>query len=242
MAHIIGDVSTSSRAQIDKSLTVSGMAADAKVTGEHIAELYIEMEHQIEHSENMENPHKVTAKQLGLEKVDNTSDMDKPISTAQKEAIDIAKNAADKAQSTADNAQNTADDAKTAAQNAQSTADTALSTADTANSAAGNAHGRADEAYTLASTKSEVNYQTLTLNQSGWGNNAMNVIIRNLEEKDLIFLSPQPESRDEYLRCGVYGDTVVGQTLRLKCKEVPTETLKVECCFIKNAYNNGLIL
>ena len=43
------------------------------------------------HMNNHENPHVVTKKQVGLENVDNTSDNDKPVSTAQKQAIDAAK-------------------------------------------------------------------------------------------------------------------------------------------------------
>lgn len=39
------------------------------------------------HVQNFNNPHQVTPEQLGLDKVDNTSDMDKPISTATQEAI-----------------------------------------------------------------------------------------------------------------------------------------------------------
>jgi len=39
------------------------------------------------HINNKENPHNVTKAQLGLENVDNTSDMDKPISTATQEAL-----------------------------------------------------------------------------------------------------------------------------------------------------------
>lgn len=45
------------------------------------------------HSGNTSNPHKVTKQQLGLGNVDNTSDMNKPVSTAQKAAIDAVKNA-----------------------------------------------------------------------------------------------------------------------------------------------------
>lgn len=39
------------------------------------------------HEKNTDNPHKVTAAQIGLGNVDNTSDMDKPVSTAQGTAI-----------------------------------------------------------------------------------------------------------------------------------------------------------
>lgn len=43
------------------------------------------------HVANKENPHAVTAEQVGLGNVDNTADTDKPVSTAQAEAIAEAK-------------------------------------------------------------------------------------------------------------------------------------------------------
>lgn len=43
------------------------------------------------HIANKDNPHKVTAPQLGLGNVDNTSDIDKPVSTAQREALNALK-------------------------------------------------------------------------------------------------------------------------------------------------------
>lgn len=42
------------------------------------------------HIENCDNPHNVTKEQIGLGNNDNTSDMDKPVSTAQQKAIDDA--------------------------------------------------------------------------------------------------------------------------------------------------------
>lgn len=44
------------------------------------------------HIANTENPHEVTKAQVGLGNVDNTSDLDKPISTAQQEALDLKQN------------------------------------------------------------------------------------------------------------------------------------------------------
>lgn len=41
-----------------------------------------------DHIENKNNPHNVTKEQIGLGNVDNTSDLDKPISTATQEALD----------------------------------------------------------------------------------------------------------------------------------------------------------
>ena len=40
------------------------------------------------HTDNTNNPHQVTASQIGLANVDNTADMDKPLSTAQKQYVD----------------------------------------------------------------------------------------------------------------------------------------------------------
>ena len=75
-----------------------------------------------EHEDKKNNPHGVTKDQVGLGNADNTSDMDKPVSTAQATAIADAKQeamtAADNAQTAADNAQATADNAMTAAGNA----------------------------------------------------------------------------------------------------------------------------
>ena len=51
------------------------------------------------HISSKTNPHSVTKAQIGLSDVDNTSDNDKPISIAQKTAIDAAKKAGTDAQS-----------------------------------------------------------------------------------------------------------------------------------------------
>lgn len=45
----------------------------------------------ISHLEDFDNPHKVTKDQVGLDQVDNTADIDKPVSAAQQQAIDTAK-------------------------------------------------------------------------------------------------------------------------------------------------------
>lgn len=41
------------------------------------------------HTDNFENPHKVSKDQVGLDKVDNTSDAEKPVSTATQAALDL---------------------------------------------------------------------------------------------------------------------------------------------------------
>ena len=43
------------------------------------------------HTSNVSNPHNVTKSQVGLSNVDNTSDANKPVSTAQQVALDNIK-------------------------------------------------------------------------------------------------------------------------------------------------------
>ena len=54
------------------------------------------------HEANVSNPHAVTAEQVGLGKVNNTTDMEKPVSTAQQTAIDAAAAIGTGAQSSID--------------------------------------------------------------------------------------------------------------------------------------------
>lgn len=53
-------------------------------------ETYALAEDLSEHINNMQNPHNVTKEQLEIEKIDNTADADKPVSTLQRAAIDEA--------------------------------------------------------------------------------------------------------------------------------------------------------
>jgi hypothetical protein len=132
---------------IDKTLSIDGVGADAKTTGDSIKananaitanrQAVANAQNTIDnHKADNLNPHNVTAAQVGLGNVDNTSDLDKPVSTAQAEAIAKAKEemlkSANDAQTSANNAQTSADNAQTSANNAQTSADNAQATADEA--------------------------------------------------------------------------------------------------------------
>lgn len=54
-----------------------------------------ELKKQAEHTEDEENPHKVTAEQVGLGNVNNTSDEDKPVSKATQEALNTKASVSD---------------------------------------------------------------------------------------------------------------------------------------------------
>ena len=54
----------------------------------------LDVENKVDdHIADMNNPHEVTKDQVGLGNVDNTSDMDKPVSNAQQTALDLKQDA-----------------------------------------------------------------------------------------------------------------------------------------------------
>ena len=62
---------------------------DGSVTREKLSvEIVENINTSIEHAGNTENPHGVTKEQIGLSNIDNTADIDKPISAATKAEID----------------------------------------------------------------------------------------------------------------------------------------------------------
>lgn len=93
-----GKISKVSPYAIDPSLSTEGAAADAKATGEAIKKA---AESGGIHANQTDNPHNVTKDQVGLDRVDNTSDTEKPVSALQAEAIAEAKKAGTDAMSEA---------------------------------------------------------------------------------------------------------------------------------------------
>lgn len=83
--NLTGDIANLKALTIDNTLNNPGEAADAAATGEAIKAVQKNVN---AHAERENNPHGVTKAQVGLGNVDNTSDMDKPISIAQANALE----------------------------------------------------------------------------------------------------------------------------------------------------------
>ena len=83
----IKDEEAGTETPVDVRTCARGVVCDeGKTVQDHIADLNA-------HMKNAHNPHQVTAAQVGLGAVDNTADLDKPVSTAQATAIAEAKKA-----------------------------------------------------------------------------------------------------------------------------------------------------
>ena len=65
---------------------------DGGITDNDLVEVIILNSDLTDHINDTNNPHSVTAAQLNLDNVDNTSDADKPISTATQDALDLKAN------------------------------------------------------------------------------------------------------------------------------------------------------
>lgn len=83
-----GDIAKAHPNTLDKSLSLEDAAAEAKATGAAFERAKTEsIQYTKNHEENKDNPHKVDKTQVGLGNVDNTSDMNKPVSKEQAAAI-----------------------------------------------------------------------------------------------------------------------------------------------------------
>ena len=91
----LGNVDNKSTATIKSEFT--GSVADGNegfVTGDMVYDAVNGVKTDLNtHTSDKQNPHGVTKAQVGLGNVDNTSDANKPVSTAQDQAIQAAKNA-----------------------------------------------------------------------------------------------------------------------------------------------------
>lgn len=208
--------------QIDKTLTIEGVAGDSKATGDAIAIAKKKAEDDlIEHKDNKNNPHNVTAEQLGLGDVDNTPDMDKPVSTAQAQAIAEAKKAGTDAQTIANNAQTFADNAQTAADNAKTAADTHIADHN-------NPHG-----VTTAQIGAQAQHQNkvITLSASNWSNKQQTVSVVGLDKDDTVFSTPDASSRELYVESNVKLSAQGDGTLTYVCEEVPDSNLTINVTY-----------
>lgn len=92
----LGNVENKSTATIKTQFTAAGVSENESgfTTGAQVYGAVKDVTDDLNsHTGNKNNPHKVTKAQVGLENVDNTSDANKPVSTAQQTAINTAKEA-----------------------------------------------------------------------------------------------------------------------------------------------------
>ena len=74
-------------AHLDVRTIVNSLASEVSTISSELEDTISDLD---SHKQNVSNPHNVTKAQVGLGNADNTSDIDKPVSTAQQQAIDSA--------------------------------------------------------------------------------------------------------------------------------------------------------
>ena len=216
---LTGDIARTHPYQLDKTLSIAGAGAEAKATGDAIAEA---KKLTNTHAENAKNPHNVTKEQVGLGSVDNTSDAEKPVSSAQATAIADAKKAGT-------DAQTTADEAKSAAETAQTTADEAKTAAETAQTTADEAKTAADAAQKTADSKTAWFTASVKLYLIDWKDNKMEVDVPGVTEnvEQPIFVTPDPDSAEGYNFFGVKPTAQAADKITFSCESVPDSDITV---------------
>lgn len=208
---LTGKIARTQPHALDKTLTVEDAAAEAKATGEAIETARAEAS---EHANSTENPHNVTKSQVGLDAVDNTSDMDKPVSALQAEAIGLAENAAN-------NAYALAEEVRTLADTAQTTADEAKAAAETAQTTADEAKALAEEAKNI--THTTLKTVTVQMFYVDWEGNEQTVNVEGVTADNTVIVSPAPDSFATYTENGVVCTAQGEGTLSFKCENVPDD-------------------
>lgn len=209
-----GSISRTQPYQLDPTLTLEGAGAEAKAVGEAIAEAKNEAKN---HASNTSNPHNVTKEQLGLENVDNTPDMEKPVSAAQAEAIADAKKAGTDAYAYAEEIMAIVNENKTSSDEVGGKADNAQTSADEAMTAAQNAQATAD-------SKTAWFTATVTLSKSGWNDvNQCTATVNGIElsEEQPIFISPDFDCMDDYAFFGIKPAGIFENGMSFSCDVVP---------------------
>ena len=132
-------------------------------------------------------------------------------------AIADAKAAADDAQTAADNAQTAADDAQTAADNAQTATDNHASNVE-------NPHG-----VTPAQIGAQAQHRNtvVTLFADGWIDNRQIVLVSGLGKDDTVIATPDAESHNHYVECGVKPLAKSAGAITYVCEDVPDVDLTI---------------
>lgn len=226
-----GKIVNPSGFSLDKSLTEENTAAESKAVGTALAQVNDALK---THTDAKDNPHNVTKSQLGLWNVDNTSDLNKPVSKLQAQAIAEAKKAGTDAQTAAANAETNAKSyAKFVAEAAR---DEALNTAIPYATAVG------DNAKSYAKSYADGKHfgYTVTLTASKWYSYGSiyqyDVPISGLLNTDTIFVDLYvadnnivvgtiEELEEEYSK--IYGLYAGNGTITCRATEKPTVNLPI---------------
>lgn len=198
------------------------------------------------HAAKQNNPHKVTAAQVGLDKVNNTSDADKPVSTAQQAKFDELTKSINGAQGSSDAHASRTDNPHSVTKsqvglgNVDNTSDvnkpisTATQTAlDGKISADSKGLVPLDKIPSHASTHlaggSDAIYSTVsvTLSVAGWADYAQTVDVEGVTPNNVVIVSPNPTYHDDYTNAKIKCLQQYGGKLKFTCKLTPETPILV---------------
>lgn len=224
LSALCGKISRVSPYSIDASLTQEGAAAEAKAAGVAIGAI---KDHVEAHTGLRENPHNVTKRQIGLGDVDNTADIEKPVSNPQKEAlakkVDKETNKGLSTNDFTDEYREKLDGIEAGANKYEQPFDFPLNTEKYADASV-TTDKYADASVTaekLASSAKSKGVTALLLND-GWTDNEQTVDVEGVTADNNILVAAAPDSRTAWNDAEIYCSAQADGTLTFKCGTVPT--------------------
>lgn len=193
------------------------------------------------HVGNLSNPHQVTKVQVGLDKVDNTADLEKPISTAMQAALDLKADESDLAgyvpTTRKVNGKALGTDITLAAADVGAlpvgthipddvTVDDALS--DTSENPVQNKIIKA----ALDGKQDDFTVVSVNLPASGWSSNQQTVAVSGVTAStEIVVVSYSPGSYQAYTEAGVRATAQGAGSLTFACDEAPSADLVAEVMY-----------
>lgn len=217
-----GKISSVSPYAIDTSLTVEGAAAEAKAAGVAINAAKASVD---AHVLSNANPHGVTKAQVGLGNVDNTADVEKPVSNPQAAALaNKVDKETNKGLSTNDftNEYRAKLDGIEAGANKFTVGAGGIGTTELADGSV-TTEKHADKSVTAAKLADDAKSKgvEVTLTAAGWTDSAQTVSVDGVTADNNVLVAAAPASRTVWNDAEVYCSAQGAGTLTFACSSTP---------------------
>ena len=94
---------------------------------------------------------------------------------------------------------------------------------------------------TSGSSGSSLTGLTVTLTVAGWSNNTQTVTAQGVTASNIVFVSPNPSTIDDYIDCGVKCTAQGTNSLTFECASTPENAITVNVALFNGEYSSYFV-